>query len=217
MLEAAQASQGVVTGGLRLGPVTLEGSAFRGREPDEDRVGIVLGPLDSWAVRVGWQPDPRLTLQASTGLVGQPTPLVPGDLHRTTASAVFVQPVPAGYWSSALVWGRNDERRAAGPSLQGLGLESQYDIGATHLYGRAEWVERVGLGLADPQAVTRVGAFTLGLARDLEWLDSVALAVGADATTYSLDASSRAAYGDGPLSWRVYVRLRPPTLREEGR
>ncbi|HET9467983.1 MAG TPA: hypothetical protein VFO48_06215, partial [Vicinamibacterales bacterium] len=45
-----------VTVGLRHGQFTLEGSAFRGREPDEHRYNIETGALDSRAARLTWRP-----------------------------------------------------------------------------------------------------------------------------------------------------------------
>jgi hypothetical protein len=58
----------------------------------------------------------------------------------------------------------------------------------------------------------RVGALTLGLSRDLGAIDKWALAIGGDVTLTSVEAFSKTAYGDNPTSFRLYARLRPPTM-----
>ena len=213
--DATHITYGVVTSGVRLGDVLLEGSVFNGREPDENRVGIDFGPLDSWSARASWFPGPSWALQASTGRLVSPEALSPGDIQRTTASLLHVQERPWGWWSGGLIWGQNWEMHGEPRMLQSYGLESQLDHGANHLYGRFELLDKTGLPLADADhhGVTRVGALTLGLARDLDASDAFDLALGADATVYSLDADTRDAYGFNPLSFRVYLRMRPPTMR----
>ena len=44
--------------GVEKKSVTLEGSWFRGLEPDENRTDIDFGMLDSWAVRASWRRGP---------------------------------------------------------------------------------------------------------------------------------------------------------------
>ena len=96
--------------------------------------------------------------------------------------------------------------------LQSYGLESQADLRAgLHLYGRYELVDRLGLLPQDP-FIRRVNALTLGGVYDLSPRDRYELGVGADATAYSQDLALAAAYGANPLSFRVYLRLRPPTM-----
>ena len=214
--DSSHISYGVVTTGVRVGDVQLEASAFNGREPDENRLTVDLGPLNSWSTRLSWFPGPDWALQASTGRLTEPElPLAPGDIQRTTASATHVREYPWGWWSSSLVWGQNVELHHETTVLQSYGLESQLDRGPNHLYGRFELLDKAGLGLpgVDHHALSRVGALTLGVARDVDWTDAFDLALGADATAYSLDAETHAAYGANPVSFRVYLRMRPPTMQ----
>ena len=69
------------------GRASVEGSVFRGREPDEHHYDLDLGALDSWSTRVWFRPHPEWTLQASYGFLHEPEQLEPGDQHRTNASA----------------------------------------------------------------------------------------------------------------------------------
>ena len=43
--------------------VTLEASGFHGREPDEKRWGIEVGPIDSFASRITVTPTSRWAMQ----------------------------------------------------------------------------------------------------------------------------------------------------------
>jgi hypothetical protein len=212
--DSTHIGYGVVTAGVRQGPVQLEGSVFNGREPDENRIGFDFGPLDSWSGRLSWFPGPNWALQTSYGQLKDPERQEPGDVHRTTASATHVLEYPWGWWSTTLVWGQNRDFHSEVLTLQSYGLESQVDAGANHGYGRFELVDKNGLGFTgeDPHAIHRVGALTLGAIRDLDTSDKFDLGLGADATVYSLDAATMAAYGDNPISFRVYLRLRPPTM-----
>lgn len=216
--DSTHIAYGVVTTGARVGPFQLEGSLFNGREPDENRVGFDLGPLDSWSSRLSWFPGPSWALQASTGRLTSPELAAPGDIHRTTASLMHVHEARWGWWSTSFVWGQNLELHGEPRMLQSYGLESQLDHGPNHLYGRFELVDKTGLPLAgaDHHDTNRVGALTLGVARDVDWSDALDLAVGADATAYSLDADTRDAYGFNPLSFRAYLRMRPPTMQHGG-
>src|SRR5207248_2823093 len=72
-LDATHITHGVITGGLTHGSLTLEGSVFRGREPDEHRVAVEFGALDSYSARLSWQRG-RWQAQVSAGHIAQPEP-----------------------------------------------------------------------------------------------------------------------------------------------
>jgi hypothetical protein len=46
----------VVTAGLDRGPLAIEGSLFRGREPDEHRYDLEFAALDSLSARIWFRP-----------------------------------------------------------------------------------------------------------------------------------------------------------------
>ena len=81
-LDSTHITHGVITLGATNGAVTIEGSAFHGREPDEDRVAIEFGPIDSYSARVSWQRG-RWQAQVSAGHLKFPDPT---DTPTTTAS-----------------------------------------------------------------------------------------------------------------------------------
>src|SRR3954469_17718481 len=89
-LDFTHITYGVVTLGYVLGEVKIEGSLFRGREPDQNRYDIETGKLDSASARLSWNPAKTWALQVSRGHIKSPEQLHPGeDVERTTASAIY--------------------------------------------------------------------------------------------------------------------------------
>ena len=62
------------------------------------------------------------------------------------------------------------------------------------------------------EKVFRIGAYTFGGARDVWNTGKVSLAVGGDLTFYSKPAILDRLYGDNPVSWKIFVRLRPAKM-----
>lgn len=83
-MDSTHISTGVVRGGVSRGAITLEASAFRGAEPDENRTSIERPALDSWAIR-GRYDAGHWHAQLSTGHLKQPEWYEPYDLTRVTA------------------------------------------------------------------------------------------------------------------------------------
>jgi cytochrome oxidase Cu insertion factor (SCO1/SenC/PrrC family) len=222
--DAAHITYGVLTAGARRDDFQLEGSLFNGREPDENRIGIDWGALDSWSTRLSWFPGANWALHTSYGRLKDAERLHPGDSERISASMVHVTPLERGWWSTSLIWGQNKEFDPIGRPeldlvLQSYGLESQLDWDENHFYGRYELVDKNGLPPFPilSHDVRRVNALTFGAIRDLGPVDRYALGIGGDITVYSMDVEQRAAYGFNPLSFRVYLRLRPPTMGQPNR
>lgn len=213
--DSTHISYGVGTVGYHHAPFQIEGSIFNGREPDENRWNFDFGPLDSYAARLTYFPDPHWVAQVSSGHLVSPEALEPGqDVNRTTASITNVQNWAGNTLSTSLIWGQNVEHGGA-LALQGYTAESQLDLGRqNHLYGRFELLDKdlstvPGLQTA---GIQRVGALTLGGVRDFLDNDKVAIGLGADATVYSKDAEVSNVYGFNPVSFQVYLRLRPPVM-----
>src|SRR6185295_6126891 len=107
-LDSTHITYGVVTLGYVLGDWKLEGSVFRGREPDENRYDIETGKLDSASVRLSWNPTKDWALQVSRGHIVSPEQLHPDDdVDRTTASAIYQRDIGGARWQTTLAWGRN--------------------------------------------------------------------------------------------------------------
>src|SRR6185295_17594193 len=107
-LDSSHITYGVLTAGAVIDRVKLEGSAFRGREPDENRWDIESPTLDSHAFRVSFNPTPEWALQVSHGRLKSPEQLEADvDQDRTTASASHDGHWAGGHWEGTVAWGRN--------------------------------------------------------------------------------------------------------------
>jgi hypothetical protein len=161
-------------------------------------------------------------LQASHGFLRSPENQEPNvDVRRTTASLQYNRKFERGNWASAFIWGRN---HVSGHddgifNLNGYTAESTVQfLDKNYLYTRLELVDkddllrpsdRSLLGITQHHPVFRIGAYTLGGARDLLTNDKLSVAVGSDITFYSKPAVLDRIYGNNPVGWRLFVRFRP--------
>jgi hypothetical protein len=208
--DSTHTSFGVVTSGFVIGWVKLEASAFNGREPNEERWSIQAAAWDSYSGRVSVAPKRDLTAQYSIGRLEHPEALEPGSQWRQTASVEYDKPLAAGNWATSLVWGRV-HKIATGANLNGYGLESTLNfMRRDYVFTRLELVDKDELF---PQAAVhpayRIGAYTFGGVRDLVQNSAWQLGLGADVTFYSKPAVLDAAYGNRPVSFQVFLRVRP--------
>jgi hypothetical protein len=208
--DSTHTSFGVVTTGFVIDRIKLEASAFNGHEPDEQRWSIQLAPLDSWSARASIAPGRNWTGQYSIGRLEHPEALEPGDQIRQTASIEHNRPLAKGNWATSLVWGRV-HKFATNTNLNGYLLESTLNfLRRDYVFTRMELVDKDELF---PQAAVhpayRIGAYTLGGVRDLLQNRVWQLGLGADVTVYSKPAVLDAAYGNYPVSFQIFLRMRP--------
>jgi hypothetical protein len=214
--DSTHTSFGVVTTGFVIDRIKLEASAFNGHEPNEERWSIQLAPLDSWSTRVSVAPGRDWTTQYSVGRLENPEALEPGSQWRQTASVEHNHPMTAGNWATSLVWGRVHEL-ADGVNLNSYLLESTLNfLRRDYAFTRLELVDKDELF---PQAAVhpayRIGAYTAGGVRDLVQNRAWQLGLGADVTVYSKPGVLDAAYGNYPVSFQVFLRVRPGLRGDE--
>jgi hypothetical protein len=213
--DSTHISFGVVTTGFILGPVKVEGSTFNGREPDEARYNFDFGPMDSWSARISVAPSRNWVAQYSFGHLVQPEALEHGNTNRQTASVTYNRPFHRGYWANSLIWGRNHKQTA-------IPVENAYLYEATvnfaeknYLFTRLELVDKSELDLAPPlnDRSFRIGAYTFGGVRDVVQNSRGQIGLGADVTFYSKPAALDPVYGNSPVSFQVFLRLRPGKMQ----
>jgi hypothetical protein len=207
--DSTHTSFGVVTTGLIIQRVKLEASAFNGREPNEERWSIQFAPLDSWSGRVSVATGRNWTGQYSVGRLEHPEALEPGSQWRQTASVEYNRPLPGGNWATSVVWGRV-HKIETGTNLNGYLFESTVNfLRRDYAFTRLELVDKDELF---PQAAVhpayRIGAYTFGGVRDLVQNRAWQLGLGADVTVYSKPAVLDAAYGNYPVSFQIFLRMR---------
>jgi len=208
--DSTHTSFGVVTTGLIIDRIKLEASAFNGREPNEQRWSIQLAALDSWSGRVFVAPTRNWTAQYSVGRLENPEALDPGSQWRETASVEYNRPLAKGSLASTLLWGRV-KKIASETTLNSYGLESTLNFRArNYAYSRLELVDKDELFPQAPvQTVYRIGAYTFGGVRDLIQNREWQLGLGADVTVYSKPSVLDPVYGSNPVSFEIYLRMRP--------
>lgn len=209
--DSTHISYGVVTSGFVLGPVKLEASLFNGREPDEARYDFDFAPMDSWSVRASARPSKNWEAQYSFGHLVRPEATEATDIARQTASLTYNRPIARGGWATSLVWGRNRKLQQRSTQNSYL-LESELNfLDKDYAFTRLELVDRDELfpALPPPAPQYRVGAYTFGGVRDLVHDRRLQVGLGAAVTFYSKPASLDAAYGGNPVSFQLFLRVRP--------
>lgn len=205
--DSTHITYGVVTAGVSSRRWQLEASAFRGREPDEDRWDIETPKLDSWSVRATFNPWPEWAIQASYGEIEEPEALHPGeDEHRFTASAHFA----SGEVSAMAAF--SAKNRVPGDTLTAWLGEVNWDIDDRNaLFGRIENVANDELfpDHSDPlhDRAFRVTKFQAGYARHIPLTGPLSLTLGASAAAYAKPDALDAAYGDNPWGYTVFARF----------
>jgi hypothetical protein len=208
--DSTHTSFGVITTGLIIDRLKLEGSAFNGREPNEERWSIQPGALDSWSGRVSLAPTANWTAQYSVGRLEHPEALEPGSQWRETASLEYNRPLMKGNVATTAVWGRV-HKIATDVTLNGYLLESTLNFRErNYAFTRLELVDKDELFPQAPvHPVYRIGAYTFGGERDVVHERAWHLGLGADVTFYSKPAVLDTAYGQRPVSFQIFLRLRP--------
>ncbi len=208
--DSTHTSFGVVTTGFVIDRLKLEACAFNGREPNEERWSIQLAPLDSWSGRASIAPTRNWVAQYSVGRLEHPEALEPGSQWRQTASVEYNRPMGRGNWATTLIWGRV-HKIATDATLNSYLLESTVNFHRrNYAFTRMELVDKDELF---PEAMVhpayRIGAYTFGGVRDLIHDKAWQLGLGADITVYSKPAVLDAAYGNNPVSFQIFLRMRP--------
>ncbi len=220
--DATHISFGVVTAGLYGRRWKVEGSAFNGREPDDNRFDFDLGPLDSFSGRVWLLPSDRVAIQVSDGYLREAEQTPEGtraDVHRSTASLTYHRPVGRmGFWANTFVWGQN---RAHGLVTNAGLVETSLDLdGRNVIFGRGELDQKSGEDLALEQEapgladqVFTVGKLALGYSRQLA-AGSLRPALGAELSLNFVPAALKPFYGSTTSAgFAVYASVHPAPMR----
>jgi hypothetical protein len=219
--DSTHISFGVLTTGFTYRWFKLEGSVFNGREPDENRYDFDSHRWNSRSARLWFMPNRNWAAQVSYGFLRSPEAQEPdADIRRATASVQYNRAFDRGNWASALVWGRNHVSEPGElHNLNGYTFESTVNfLDKNYLYTRLELVDkddllrasdRALLGITEDHPSFRIGAYTFGGARDIRDTDKVSFAVGSDVTFYSKPAVLDTIYGQRPVSWKLFFRIRP--------
>jgi hypothetical protein len=220
-LDSTHTTYGVTTLGWTLDSLKVEGSAFRGREPDQVRTGIESPSLDSYSFRATLEPDPGLTVQGSYGFLKSPEQLAPGvNVVRSTVSVMYNTPLAeAGNLQTTFAWGRN--QRHPGRTTDAWLFEGEAAFLSRHtLFFRLEEIENDELvqdifgglvsrnrnGQVPVAVVSKVGG---GYVYDLLVGPSYRTGVGGDVSVTHVPQRLEPLYGgDWVPGWMLFLRFR---------
>jgi hypothetical protein len=224
--DSTHTSFGVVTTGFilnfsKLAFFKVEGSAFNGHEPNEERWSIQLAPLDSWSFRVSAAPTRNWTAQYSYGRLLHPEALDPNNELRQSASLEYNRALSGGQlgngnWATSLIWGRK-HKQLDNTTQNSYLLESTLNfLERNYAYTRLELVDKDELFPQAPiHPAYRIGAYTFGGVRDLVHNQHWQVGFGGDVTFYSKPAVLDPIYGDAPVSFHLFVRVRPGLMEHK--
>lgn len=219
-LDSTHITHGVVSGGITFGEFTVESSAFHGREPDENRLDIEMGALDSYAGRVWWRRG-AWAIQASGGHLKQPDETEASDLNRYTASIEYSGAAAWKPLSFTFAFGVNNHPQLVGADGHGAKeyawlFDAAWRVRPRDLiYTRAELVDKdiLEAGGYDPAGFvhdhpsSRVAALTVGYQRRLAAWGTQTLGLGGDVTVFRTPANLKDSYGT-PVSMHVLLILK---------
>lgn len=216
--DSSHITMGVVTAGLDIGRFTIEGSAFHGREPDEDRWDLMdPGPLDSWSARLRLRPFDDVEIQGSYGFLKNPETLEPQNVERYTGSILYNrQGSGDNFTALTFAAARNRRRYSDGDALLG---EITHRVGRVTVYGRYEGVEVETEHLLFPglthtphpgELADALHAVTIGGALDVARIRGWELGIGGDVQGYRVPPRLQPTHGERPVSYHVFLRLRVP-------
>jgi hypothetical protein len=215
VFDSTHIATGVVLLGVDHGPWTLEGSWFRGREPDEHRYDMELDALDSWAARV-WYRRGGWSLQASHGFLHQPEQLEPGNQRRTNGSVSWLRERGSSVTAFTAAIGRNERQFSTARAFLG---ELTQTWGRHTVFTRFEDLTVETEILLFPQIVHRphagelvdpVRQLTLGGLRHLGDVKGFPVGLGAGLVVYGVPPLLEFTHGPNPLSFQIFVRLQAP-------
>ena len=223
-LDSSHISFGVLTGGIYGKKWKAETSVFNGREPDDQRWGFEVAPLDSYSGRLWFMPTPGWALQVSAGHLheAESRPSLPrADVNRLTASATYHRLVGNRLWATTVALGNREEddpvshvAAEGAHTTSALTVETAADLTAADtVFGRAEIAGKTAADLAlpaDAEQVFTVGKLQAGYTRWLRGTRGVRIGAGASAGISIVpDALSTAYGGRTGGEFAVFVTVRP--------
>jgi len=216
--DATHISFGVLTAGLFGRHWKLEGSAFNGREPNEERWGFDRLRLDSYSGRFTMHMDSNWVFSAGYGFLKSPEALNPSEsVHRLTASVLHGRRMGKdGQVATAIIWGAN---RRAGRTTHSALAESEALLDRSNtILGRLEVVQKTaedlvlptGPGGFAPDSTFTVAAVSVGYIREVVRMSKATLGVGFQTTLNLVPTELQPFYGSRtPVGGMVFVRFRP--------
>lgn len=210
-LDSTHITYGVATLGYIWKNLKLETSVFNGREPNQNRWDIESPKFNSASIRVSFNPVEDLSMQASFAYIDSPEQLEPQvDTKRTTVSITYNKAIKGMDWQATFAWGQNNNM--PGRVLNGFLLESAVNFLDTHtVFSRFERVGKDELFLENDPLHGRefvVNKVTFGYIYDLPAWRHMKWGIGGSLDVNILPDKLKQSYGDNPLGYMFFVRVK---------
>ena len=206
--DSAHIAFGVATLGFQAGDrFKVDVSAFKGREPDENRYVPDKPGLDSASGRLTWNPSRGLSLSTSYAYLKSPEARTANeDETRSTVALSYGRKLGERDWLAATAyWGRDAH---GGHVSDAYLLEGTLYKGDWSTYLRYENVAKDELA-GVPEGIYKVNKLTLGTTKDIAHRGGFDLGVGGYVGLYTFPTALDPFYGSNPVSLGIYLRIRP--------
>ena len=201
--DGSHISFGVATLGLVYqNKWKLEGSVFNSAEPGANLYGV--GPLafNSASGRLSYNPSRDWSFSTSYGHLKSDV-----DKHRRTFSAAYSHELPRGdNFSATVYFGQNIVQGSANSNA--LLAEATYYRAKEAFFLRFERVDKDEL-LNVPAGNYTINKLVFGGVHNFYSKDQLDYGLGTYAGVYSFPSSLNASYGSNPLTFGVFLRIRP--------
>ncbi len=204
--DGSHISFGVVTlGVVYRNKWKMEGSAFNNAEPGKNQYGIGPVALNSASGRLSYNPSRDWSFTTSYGYLNSDV-----NQHRFTLGAAYSHSLPHGdNLSVTAYFGQN--------IVQGSATSNAWLAEATYYHAREGFFarfERVDKGeLVDvPPGNYTINKLLFGDVHNFTSKGGLDYGVGAYIGVYSYPSSLNASYGTNPLTFGVFLRIRPSKL-----
>ncbi len=210
-LDSTHVTFGVATLGYIWNQFKIDGSVFTGREPDENRWNFDRPRFDSYSGRLTYNPTEPWSMQVSYGDIHSPEELEPNvNQQRVTSSITYHRAWNRNNWQTTFAWGR--DMNDPGKQLDGFLLESTVNFHDTHtVFGRVERVDKDELfppGQPQSGHAFTVNRVSLGYIYDFPRWHYLTAGLGGSGSVAVLPSSLTSAYGQSPLSFLLFARLK---------
>ena len=208
--DGTHISFGVVTLGLVYQDKwKLEWSEFNSGEPGETLYGIGRFRLNSASGRLSYNPSRDWSFSTSYGYLKSDV-----NKHRLTFSAAYSHELPNGDNLSATAYFGQNIVHGSAKSNAWL-AEATYYHAREGFFGRFERVDKDELVDVPPGNYT-INKLLFGDVHNFCTKDQVDYGAGAYVGVYSFPSSLNAFYGKSPLTFGIFLRIRPSQMRRAG-
>jgi hypothetical protein len=201
--DGSHISFGVATLGLVYqNKWKLEGSVFNSGEPGANLYGVGPLALNSASGRLSYNPSRDWSFSTSYGYLKSDV-----NEHRLTLSAAYSHEFANGdNFSATVYFGQNIVQGSANSNA--WLAEATYYHGKEAFFARFERVDKDEL-LNVPKGNYTINKLVFGAVHNFYSKAGIDCGLGAYAGVYSFPSSLNASYGDNPLTFGVFLRIRP--------